>query len=56
MTINLLAAATSTPQHSFKTSELVAALMHKLSPELINTINSLGVDQRYSTRENDPEC
>jgi 3-oxoacyl-[acyl-carrier-protein] synthase III len=55
MTINLLAAATSTPQHSFKTSELVAALMHKLSPELINTINSLGVDQRYSTLENYPE-
>jgi 3-oxoacyl-[acyl-carrier-protein] synthase III len=53
--INLLAAATSTPRHSFKTSELVAALMHKLSPELINTINSLGVDQRYSTVENYPE-
>lgn len=53
--INLLAAATSTPQHSFKTSELVAALMHKLSPELINSINSLGVDQRYSTLENYPE-
>ena len=29
--------------------------MHKLSPELINTINSLGVDQRYSTLENYPE-
>ena len=53
--INLLAAATSTPQNSFKTSELVAALMHKLSPELINTINSLGVEQRYSTLENYPE-
>jgi 3-oxoacyl-[acyl-carrier-protein] synthase III len=53
--INLLAAATSTPQNSFKTSELVAALMHKLSPELINAINSLGVEQRYSTLENYPE-
>jgi len=53
--INLLSAATSTPRHSFKTSELIAALMHKLSPELINTINSLGVDQRYSTLENYPE-
>ena len=52
---NLLAAATSTPQHSFKTSELVASLMHKLSPELINTINSLGVEQRYSTLENYPD-
>lgn len=53
--INLLSAATSTPRHSFRTSELVAALMHKLSPELINTINSLGVDERYSTLENYPE-
>ncbi len=53
--INLLAVATSTPQNSFKTSELVAALMHKLSPELINTINNLGVEQRYSTLENYPE-
>jgi len=41
--INLLAAATSTPKHVFKTSDLVGSLMHKLSPELINTINSLGV-------------
>jgi 3-oxoacyl-[acyl-carrier-protein] synthase-3 len=29
--------------------------MHKLSPELINTIHSLGVEQRYSTLENYPE-
>ncbi|MBV9957420.1 MAG: hypothetical protein JO360_03330 [Acidobacteria bacterium] len=28
--------------------------MHKLSPELINTIGTLGVDQRYSTLENYP--
>jgi 3-oxoacyl-[acyl-carrier-protein] synthase III len=53
--ISLLSAATSTPQHSFKTTELVSALMHKLSPELINTINALGVDQRYSTIENYPD-
>ncbi|MGH9968501.1 MAG: 3-oxoacyl-[acyl-carrier-protein] synthase III C-terminal domain-containing protein [Pyrinomonadaceae bacterium] len=52
--INLLSAATSTPQHSYKTTDLVAALMHKLSPELINTINNLGVDQRYSTVEDYP--
>lgn len=52
--INLLSAATSTPQHSFKTSDIISALMHKLSPELINTINSLGV-QRYSTLENYPD-
>ncbi len=53
--INLLSAATSTPQHAYKTTDLTAALMHKLSPELINSINSLGVDQRYSTLENYPD-
>lgn len=53
--ISLLSAATSTPLHAFKTTELVSALTHKLSPELINTINSLGVDQRYSTIENYPD-
>src|SRR5258705_5314951 len=53
--INLLSAATSTPKHVFKTTELVGSLMHKLSPELINTINTLGVDQRYSTLENYPD-
>src|ERR1044072_4820256 len=50
--INLLSAATSTPHHVFKTTELSNALMHKLSPELINTLNSLGVDQRYSVMDN----
>jgi 3-oxoacyl-[acyl-carrier-protein] synthase-3 len=29
--------------------------MHKLSPELINTLNSLGVDQRYSVIDNYPD-
>src|SRR4029078_2964080 len=53
--INLLSAATSTPQHAFKTTELTNALMHKLSPELINTLNSLGVDQRYSVVDNYPD-
>src|SRR4030095_13375206 len=53
--MNLLSAATATPQHAFSTSELVGSLMHKLSPELINAINSLGVEQRYSTLENYPE-
>ncbi len=50
--INLMSAATATPQHLYDTTELVAAQMHKLSPELINTICSLGVDQRYSVMEN----
>jgi 3-oxoacyl-[acyl-carrier-protein] synthase-3 len=53
--INLMSAATSTPQHQFTTTGLVASLMHKLSPELINTICSLGVDQRYSVMDNYPE-
>jgi 3-oxoacyl-[acyl-carrier-protein] synthase III len=53
--INLLSAATSTPQHAFQTTELANALMHKLSPELINTLNSLGVDQRYSVMDNYPD-
>jgi 3-oxoacyl-[acyl-carrier-protein] synthase-3 len=50
--INLLSAATATPQHVFQTTELTNTLMHKLSPELINTLNSLGVDQRYSVMDN----
>ena len=53
--INMLSAATAVPQNAFRTSELVGSLMHKLSPELINTISALGVDQRYSTLENYPE-
>ncbi|HKG78542.1 MAG TPA: hypothetical protein VKA78_03970 [Pyrinomonadaceae bacterium] len=53
--INLLSAATSVPQNVFKTTELVGSLMHKLSPELINTISALGIDQRYSTLENYPD-
>jgi 3-oxoacyl-[acyl-carrier-protein] synthase III len=53
--INLLSAATSTPTHVFQTTELTSALLHKLSPELINTLNSLGVDQRYSVMDNYPD-
>ena len=53
--INLLSAATSVPANAFRTSELVGSLMHKLSPELINTIGALGVDQRYSVLDNYPE-
>jgi 3-oxoacyl-[acyl-carrier-protein] synthase III len=53
--INLLSAATATPQQAFQTTELANALLHKLSPELINTLNSLGVDQRYSVMDNYPD-
>ncbi|HTG87620.1 MAG TPA: 3-oxoacyl-[acyl-carrier-protein] synthase III C-terminal domain-containing protein [Pyrinomonadaceae bacterium] len=53
--INLLSAATAVPKNVFKTTELVANVMHKLSPELINTISTLGVDQRYSILENYPD-
>jgi 3-oxoacyl-[acyl-carrier-protein] synthase-3 len=53
--INLLASATSTPPHAFDTTELISSLMYKLSPELINTIGSLGVERRYSTLANFPD-
>jgi 3-oxoacyl-[acyl-carrier-protein] synthase III len=53
--INLLAASTAVPQNVFRTTDLVGSLMHKLSPELINTISSLGVQQRFSILENYPE-
>jgi 3-oxoacyl-[acyl-carrier-protein] synthase III len=53
--INLMSAATATPQHSYKTTELVASMMHKFSPELINTICTLGVDHRYSVMDNYPD-
>jgi 3-oxoacyl-[acyl-carrier-protein] synthase-3 len=53
--VNLLSAATATPKHAFHTTELANALMHKFSPELINTLNSLGVDQRYSVMDNYPD-
>src|SRR5438445_10368178 len=50
--ISLVSASTATPENKFNTTELVASMMHKLSPELINTICSLGVDNRYSTMKN----
>ena len=53
--INLLSAATSVPENVFRTTDLVGSLMHKFSPELINTIGRLGVQQRYSTLENYPD-
>ncbi len=53
--INLVSAATSTPKNAFQTTELANALVHKLTPELINTINALGVDQRYSVMDNYPD-
>jgi 3-oxoacyl-[acyl-carrier-protein] synthase-3 len=50
--ISLVQASTATPQNKFSTTELVATMMHKFSPELINTICSLGVENRYSTMDN----
>src|SRR6476620_6744079 len=52
MMISLVQASTATPQNKFSTTEMVASMMHKLSPELINTICSLGVENRYSAIEN----
>jgi 3-oxoacyl-[acyl-carrier-protein] synthase III len=50
--ISLVQASTATPANKFSTTEVVASMMHKLSPELINTICSLGVENRYSAIEN----
>src|SRR5438132_5832939 len=50
--ISLVQASTATPQNMFSTTELVASMMHKFSPELINSICSLVVDNRYSTMNN----
>jgi len=50
--ISLVSASTATPQNKISTTELVASMMHKLSPELINTICSLGVENRYSAMDN----
>src|ERR1044071_858631 len=53
--INLLSSATSTPEHAFDTTELIASLTHKLSPELVKTVGALGVERRYSTLANFPD-
>lgn len=53
--INLIASAISTPPNAVSTTELLAAMEYKLSPELINTISSLGVERRFSTLDNLPE-
>jgi hypothetical protein len=53
--ISLIQASTATPQNNFSTTELVASITHKVSPELINTIYSLGVESRYSAMNNYPE-
>src|SRR5262252_1196797 len=50
--VSLVQASTATPANKFSTTELVASMMHKLSPELINTICSLGVESRYSAMDN----
>src|ERR1044072_8639882 len=50
--ISLVQASTATPENKISTTELVASMMHKLSPELINSICSLGVENRYSAMEN----
>lgn len=53
--ISLVHASTATPKNKFSTTELVASMLHKLSPELINAICTLGVENRYSTMDNYPE-
>ena len=53
--INLIASATSTPPNTIGTTELMATMTHKLSPELVNTIGGLGVERRFSALDNLPE-
>src|SRR3977135_2549903 len=50
--ISMISASTATPQNRISTTELVASMMHKLSPELINTLCTLGVENRYSAMDN----
>src|SRR5258707_3637496 len=50
--ISMISASTATPQNRVGTTELIASMMHKLSPELINTVGSLGVHNRYSAMDN----
>src|SRR5205823_14282827 len=50
--INLVQASTAIPENTISTTDLVASMMHKLSSELINTIWTLGVDDRYSAMDN----
>src|SRR5260221_4569665 len=50
--ISMISASTATPQNRISTTELLASMMHKLSPELINTICTLGVENGYSAMDN----
>src|SRR6202140_1415617 len=50
--ISMISASTATPQNRISTTELIASMMQKLSPELINTIGTLGVQNRYSAMDN----
>jgi 3-oxoacyl-[acyl-carrier-protein] synthase III len=53
--VSLIQTSTATPQNKFTTAELVASIRCKLSPELITTIRSLGLEGRYSALDNYPE-
>ena len=50
--ISLVQASTATPEYKFSTNDLVAAMKHKFSSDLITSIGSLGVENRYSTMDN----
>lgn len=52
---HLVAIATATPKHAWRTADLIESLKDKLSKELIQTIDSMGVSQRYSVMDNYPE-
>ena len=55
MNVYVSAIAASLPESAFSTAELLTVFGHKLSPDLIKTINTLGIDKRYSVLSNYPE-
>ncbi len=54
--MNLLSINTSLPEHSFSTTELIEAFDGRLSTDLQETINSMGVGNRHSVVSNFPEA
>lgn len=55
MTTNLISSAIALPRNGISTNDLICNLENKLSPNLIKSIQNMGVNYRYSTLENYPE-
>jgi 3-oxoacyl-[acyl-carrier-protein] synthase-3 len=52
---NLISSAIALPRNGVSTNDLINNLENKLSPDLIKTIQNMGVRYRYSTLDNYPE-